>query len=78
MAGDLAMVPLLIGLGVDELSVAPSMVPQVKMLIRSVEIAKARELAEFSLNSESPKEILAHAVRLAKEAVPSFFETNSN
>ena len=78
MAGDLAMVPLLIGLGVDELSVAPSMVPRVKMLIRSVEIAKARELAEFSLNSESPKEILAHAVRLAKEAVPSFFETNSN
>ena len=78
MAGDLAMVPLLIGLGVDELSVAPSMVPRVKMLIRSVEIAKARELAEFSLNSESPKEILANAMRLAKEAVPSFFETNSN
>ena len=78
MAGDLAMVPLLIGLGVDELSVAPSMVPRVKMLIRSLEIVKARELAEFSLNSESPKEILAHAVRLAKEAVPSFFETNSN
>ena len=78
MAGDLAMVPLLIGLGVDELSVAPSMVPRVKMLIRSVEVAKARELAEFALNSDSPKEILAHAVRLAKEAVPSFFETNSD
>lgn len=78
MAGDLAMVPLLIGLGVDELSVAPSMVPRVKMLIRSVEMAKARELAEFALNSDSPKEILARAERLAKEAVPSFFETKSD
>ncbi|MED5279401.1 MAG: phosphoenolpyruvate--protein phosphotransferase, partial [Verrucomicrobiota bacterium] len=39
MAGELAMVPLLIGLGVAELSVAPSLVPRVKMLIRSIEMA---------------------------------------
>ena len=34
MAGDPAAVPLLIGLGVDELSVAPTMLPQIKYLIR--------------------------------------------
>ena len=74
MAGDLAAVPLLLGLGVDELSVTPSMVPRVKMLIRSIEMSQARELAEFALGSESPKQILARAEALAKAAVPSFFE----
>ena len=74
MAGELAMVPLLIGLGVAELSVVPSLVPRVKMLIRSIEMAKARELAEFALNCDSPREILARAEALAKAAVPDFFE----
>ena len=74
MAGDLAVVPLLLGLGVSELSVTPSMVPRVKMLIRSIEMSEARKLAEYALDSDSPKEILARAVALAKAAVPSFFE----
>ena len=74
MAGELAMVPLLIGLGVAELSVVPSLVPRVKMLIRSIEMAKARELAEFALNCDSPGKILARAEALAKAAVPDFFE----
>ena len=34
MAGDPVLVPLLLGLGVDELSVAPPTVPQIKFLIR--------------------------------------------
>ena len=50
------------------------MVPRVKMLIRSIEMSQARELAEFALGSESPKQILARAEALAKAAVPSFFE----
>jgi phosphotransferase system enzyme I (PtsI) len=74
MAGDLAAVPLLLGLGVSELSVTPSMVPRVKMLIRSIEMSEARKLVEFALDSDSPKEILARAEALAKAAVPSFFE----
>ena len=74
MAGDLAAVPLLLGLGVSELSVTPSMVPRVKMLICSIEMSEARKLAEFALDSDSPKEILSRAEALAKAAVPSFFE----
>jgi len=74
MAGDLTAVPLLLGLGVTELSVTPSMVPRVKMLIRSIEMSAARELAEFALGSDSPKEIFTRAEALAKSAVPDFFE----
>ena len=75
MASDLSMVPLLIGLGVEELSVASSMVPRVKMLIRNIKFSKARELANFAINSGSPKEIQRRAEELSKEAVPNFFET---
>ena len=65
---------LVLGLGVAELSVTPSMVPRVKMLIRSIEMALAQELAAFALDSDSPKEILTRAEALAKSAVPDFFE----
>ena len=75
MAGDLAAVPILLGLGVAELSVTPSMVPRVKMLIRSIEMKQARELATFALKNDSPKEILARAEALTKAAVPDFFES---
>ena len=75
MASDLSMVPLLIGLGVGELSVASSMVPRVKMLIRNIKFSKAKELANFAINSDSPKEIQRRAEELSKEAVPNFFET---
>mgnify|MGYP002843734399 CR=1 FL=1 len=75
MAGDLAAVPILLGLGVAELSVTPPMVPRVKMLIRSIEMEQARELATFALKNDSPKEILARAEALTKAAVPDFFES---
>ena len=78
MASDLSMVPLLIGLGVEELSVASSMVPRVKMLIRNINVTQAKELADFALSSDSPKEILRRAKKLSREAVPNFFETKED
>ena len=78
MASDLSMVPLLIGLGVEELSVASSMVPRVKMLIRNINVTQARELADFAISSDSPKEILRRAKKLSREAAPNFFETKQD
>ena len=53
MAGDPLAVPLLIGFGVDELSVAPSQIPDVKKMIAVVTTHDAREMAEKSLNMET-------------------------
>ncbi len=75
MAGDPALVPLLLGMGVDELSVALSVVPQIKYLIRRLKLADARELAEFALNCESSAEILARAQAMARQIAPSLFES---
>ena len=75
MASDLTMVPLLLGLGVDELSVSPSYLPQVKFLIRQLNMNEARELAAWALQCEAGAKILARAQEFARRIAPSLFET---
>jgi phosphoenolpyruvate-protein phosphotransferase (PTS system enzyme I) len=74
MAGDPVMAPLLLGLGIDELSVTPSVVPQVKYLIRRLKISEAQDLACFALQCESGADILARSQDLARSIAPSLFE----
>lgn len=74
MAGDPELVPLLLGLGVDELSVAPPLVGQIKYLIRRLTIARSREVAAFALACDSAAEILNHSREVARQAAPALFE----
>jgi phosphotransferase system enzyme I (PtsI) len=59
MAGDPVFAPLLLGLGVDGLSMSPTWVPSVKYIVRAMTMADARALAAEALTLESPKEIYA-------------------
>ncbi|MDO8538951.1 MAG: phosphoenolpyruvate--protein phosphotransferase [Opitutaceae bacterium] len=59
MAGDPVFAPLLLGLGMDSLSMSPAWLPAVKFLIRSMTIADAKALAAEALTLRSPKEIYA-------------------
>ena len=74
MAGDPVLTPLLLGLGVTELSAAPGTVPQIKYLIRRLKMKEAHELADFALNCESASEILARCKKLTAQVAPSLFE----
>ena len=53
MAGDPASALLLIGLGVDSLSMAPSSLPRVKLTLRSFTLQQARGLAGKALKSDN-------------------------
>jgi len=77
IAGDAFLTPLLIGLGVDELSTAPSVVPQVKYIVRRLKMSEAQALAEFALQCESPSEIYRCCQELARAAAPSLFESRT-
>jgi phosphotransferase system enzyme I (PtsI) len=57
MAGDPVFAPLLLGLGVDCLSMSPAWLPSVKFVIRAMTMADARALAHEALSMDSPKEI---------------------
>jgi phosphoenolpyruvate-protein phosphotransferase (PTS system enzyme I) len=65
MAGDVALVPLLLGLGVDELSAAATLVPRVKRAVQSVSIPECRHLLEETLKLNTGSEILARCLQLA-------------
>jgi phosphoenolpyruvate-protein phosphotransferase (PTS system enzyme I) len=74
MAGNPLMVPLLMGLGADELSVSPAFVPVVKDVIRNLRYAQAEELAAQAMESVSPKEVLDLCRQLTQEIAPEVIE----
>src|SRR5213592_4084948 len=65
MAGDIALVPLLLGLGMDELSTAAILVPRVKRAVQSLAIPECRELVEETFKLNTASEILARCLELA-------------
>jgi phosphotransferase system enzyme I (PtsI) len=65
MAGDIALVPLLLGLGVEELSTAAILVPRVKRAVQSLSIPECRELVEETFKLNTASEILARCLELA-------------
>ncbi len=65
MAGDVALIPLLLGLGMDELSAGATLVPRVKRAVQSLAIPECRELVEETLKLNTASEILARCLDLA-------------
>jgi len=65
MAGDVALIPLLLGLGVDELSVGASLVPRVKLAVRSLAMPECQQLVEEALQLRTSSEILSRCLDLA-------------
>jgi len=66
MAGDLTMVPLLLGLGMDELSVSASLVPRVKRAVQSLSVPECERLVQDALLMDTPDQILARCGEVAR------------
>jgi len=64
LASDPTAAPILIGLGIHELSVVPSVVPQLKALISGVSLDTCRELARQALELETAEAVRALALRM--------------
>jgi phosphotransferase system enzyme I (PtsI) len=58
MAGDPVFSLIILGLGLDELSMPPLVVPQIKQVIRSSNLAEAKEIAKQALLLSTGKEVL--------------------
>lgn len=57
MAADLIAIPLLVGLGLDAISVSPSAIPFLKRLIRNLNYSEAKRLADECLKLRTEPEI---------------------
>ncbi len=71
MAGDILSVPILVGLGIDEFSVSPNMIPEVKRIIRSVTFDACRALVRRVSRFRTTAEIEAEIEVFLKTHVPS-------
>jgi phosphotransferase system enzyme I (PtsI) len=68
MAADTLAMPLLIGLGLESLSISPATIPYAKRIIRNCDYKKAKKLADQCLKLSSEEEIEA--------LIQKFFEEN--
>ena len=69
MAGDPIYVPLLLGLGADELSMTPMVLPSVKFLIRNMKMSEAKKLARDVLEMGNTKAAYAAVEKFYKERI---------
>jgi phosphotransferase system enzyme I (PtsI) len=70
MAGDPLATILLIGLGLDEFSVVPNILPEIKKIIRSIHYTEAQHVAERVLTMQSEDEIKAFLKDLMNHKFP--------
>jgi phosphotransferase system enzyme I (PtsI) len=70
MAGEVALTPLLLGLGVDELSTGTALVPRVKRAVQSLHSEECRALAAAVSVMDSPAQILEACEALARSKYP--------
>ena len=73
MAADIELTPLLVGLGLNELSVASSQVARIKHAIRKLSATDCRKLADEIMQMGSAPEILAKSRSLAEATYPELF-----
>jgi phosphoenolpyruvate-protein phosphotransferase (PTS system enzyme I) len=70
MAGEISLTPLLIGLGVDELSASATLVPRVKKAVQTLDTKECARLIEEIRFLDSATEILAKCEEVAKRHYP--------
>ncbi len=77
MAADPHLVPLLVGLGVDELSVSPAQAPLIKDVIRKLHYSAAVELAQQALAEPSAGQIEMLCRRMIAGIAPEVIELDN-
>lgn len=73
IAGELVYTMLLIGFGLRTLSLVPSQVPQVKRLIRSVDLGQCERLARRVGSFDSERQILSYLREQVRDVFPEAF-----
>ena len=74
MAGDPVMVPLLIGLGVDTLSMSPGVLPNVKFVVQNMKIGEARDLAKMALAETDGTKVLERLLEFYGSRMAALYE----
>lgn len=74
LAADPLAIPLLIGLGIDELSMNPASIPRAKMVLRAITIPQCNEIAKGALNFRTALEVKKYLRRAIHKNFPGIEE----
>ncbi|MBI5464521.1 MAG: phosphoenolpyruvate--protein phosphotransferase, partial [Ignavibacteriales bacterium] len=70
MAGDPLATMLLLGLGLDEFSVVPAVLPEIKKIIRSIHYTEAKHIANKALSLDTEDQIKKYLTTVMKQKFP--------
>jgi phosphotransferase system enzyme I (PtsI) len=70
MSGEITYAVLLLGMGLEEFSVSPAVLPQVKEIIRSVTAEHAEEVARTALEFDEPERTVDYLKEWTQEVLP--------
>ena len=77
MGGDPLLAILLVGLGIDEISTSPLVLPKVKKAIRALTLTQAQELAAEAMKFSTGHQIKKYLTDRLKEMIPELIESLS-
>jgi len=77
IASDILGLPLLVGLGVDELSMTPSVIPEAKYILRGIKVSDAVEIARQCLTLRTPLEVRRFLSRSIAKTFPDLLTAPS-
>lgn len=67
MAGDPLLTPVLVGMGLDEISTSPVMLPEIKKIVRSMSYKQAKEITRKALEFSTGDEVITYLKAKHKE-----------
>jgi len=73
MAGEPMYTLVLLGLGIDVLSVSPATLLEIKKVIRSVTLEQAREVVDKVFRFDSDREVDAYLLEIVRRLLPEMF-----
>lgn len=74
MAGDITLLPLLVGLGATSMSVGVHLVPIIRYAIRNLDYGQCRDMAQQALLAPHSRYIVEMSSTLARASYPALFE----
>ncbi len=76
MSGDPIYTMLLLGLGLRQLSVTPQNIPEIKKVIRSINIDEAKKIAQEALRLETARDINSYLREKSRRILPEVLGGN--
>ncbi len=71
MSGEPLYIPLLVGLGLRQLSATPRKIPEIKRVIRELRVAEAEEVARNALSMETASQVSSYLRDHLRKILPS-------